>query len=255
MLSHNRRRHSILIQLFDLWLIQLSNWRWSWRGTIVVDTITPLVGIVAMGVFARDLGREALAYVLTGNMVLGLMFGNLDKVASNFAFMRATGSLGYFATLPVHRTVFVLATLLAFMVLSVPALAVTTIVGSALLNIPLAPSPLLLIVVPLCAIPLAGLGALIGSSVRTPQESGSWSLLMTLILAGMGPVVVPPNRLPGFMLMLGRLSPATYAASALRQTLLGPITSRLWLDLVVLAGLAAVIFALVRIRMTWRQSE
>jgi len=39
-------------------------------------------------------------------------------------------------------------------------------------------------------------------SVRVPQESGSWSLLATLILAGMGPVIVPPNRLPGFMLVL-----------------------------------------------------
>jgi ABC-2 type transport system permease protein len=35
-----------------------------------------------------------------------------------------------------------------------------------------------------------------------------------LVMLGLGPVLIPPDRLPGIMLILGRLSPATYAASA-----------------------------------------
>jgi len=57
-------------------------------------------------------------------------------------------------------------------------------------------APLILIVVPLSAISLAGIGALIGSSARTPQEAGSISLLTTLVLVGLGPVVVPPGDCP-----------------------------------------------------------
>lgn len=55
------------------------------------------------------------------------------------------------------------------------------------------------------------------------------SLLLTSLLAGMGPVLFPPSGLPASLVTLGQLSPATYAASALRQTLIGPLQSRLML--------------------------
>ncbi len=96
-------------------------------------------------------------------------------------------------------------------------------------------------------------GALIGTSTRNPQEASSVSLLTTLVLLGLGPVIVPPGRLPGIMLILGRLSPATYAASAFRQALLGPLSPRIWLDLAVLVGLSVAIFWLVGLEMDWRQ--
>jgi ABC-2 type transport system permease protein len=66
-------------------------------------------------------------------------------------------------------------------------------------------------------------------------------------------VLIPPDRLPGIMLILGRLSPATYAASALRQALLGPLTEQIVFDLAVLAGVTMVVFLLVGRKMDWRQ--
>jgi ABC-2 type transport system permease protein len=248
-----RRRPAILIQLADLFLIQLSNWRWSWRSTIIVGTAAPLGSIIALGVFARGAGPEALAYVLTGNIVLSLMFENLDKVCSNFSYMREVGTLSYFATLPIQRYMLVLATVLAFLTLSLPSLLVTLCLGSMILGVSLAPHPVILLVIPLAAIPLSGIGALIGTSARNPQEASSVSLLTTLVLPGLGPVIVPPGRLPAFILAVGRFSPATYAASALRQVLLGPLTPRLWLDLAVLVGLSVVIFWLASLMMDWRQ--
>jgi ABC-2 type transport system permease protein len=110
------------------------------------------------------------------------------------------------------------------------------------------------IVIPLSAIPMAGIGALIGSSARTPQEAGSLSLLLTLVMVGLGPVVIPPDRLPGFMLILGKLSPATYAASALRQALLGPVGDQIIVDLAALVGFGLVAFWLVGQKMDWRQA-
>ena len=255
MLNNARKHHSVLVQLFDLWLIQLSNWRWSWRSRLIIDTLAPLVSIVGLAVFARDAGPEALAYILTGNLVLNLMFGNLDKVGSNFAYMRMVGTLNYFATLPIRRYVLVLATVLSFLVMSLPSLMITTLLGTLVLNLKLAPNVLLLLVVPLVAIPLASLGALIGVSVSRPENVGSLSLLLTVVLTATGPVVIPPNRLPNWMLTLGQFSPATYAASGFRQALLGPVTPRIWLDLTVLALVSVIITWLVVRKMDWRQSE
>jgi len=241
-------------QLLDLILIQLSNWRWAWRGMIITGVIGPTFSIVALGLFARGSDPVALGYILTGSMVLNLMFENQDKVCSNFSYMRAVGMLNYFAALPIQRYSLVLATVLAFLFLSLPSLVITTYVGILFLHIRLAPSPLIVLVIPLVAIPLAGIGALIGTTSRTPEEAGSISMILTFVMTGLGPVLIPPDRLPGILLKLGWLSPATYAASALRQTLIGPITLRFVLDLLVLLALASATLGLVSRKMDWRNT-
>jgi ABC-2 type transport system permease protein len=248
-----RNQPSFWAQLLDLFLIELTNWRWSWRTMIILGMVAPLGSILGLSIFAREAGTTTLAYILTGNVVLALMFENQDKVQSHFAFMRFQGTLDYFATLPIHRYALILAIVFAFLLLSLPSLVVTVLVGSLVLHLPLTPSPFILLVIPLCAVPMAGIGALIGASARTPQEGGSLSLLVTLVMLGLGPVLIPPERLPELMLTLGRFSPATYAASALRQSLLGPLTNHILLDLAALIGFTVLIFWLVGRKMDWRQ--
>ena len=74
------------LQLLDLVLIQLSNWRWAWRGMVVTGIMGPTFSIIALGLFARGSDPVTLGYILTGGMVLNLMFENQDKVCSNFAY-------------------------------------------------------------------------------------------------------------------------------------------------------------------------
>ena len=113
--------------------------------------------------------------------------------------------------------------------------------------------PLLLVVLPACAISLSGVGALIGVSVRNRHGASAYSLVVTMVMAGLGPVVVPPDRLPAVLMTLGWLNPATYAASALRQAVIGPLTGRIVLDLAALIGWTVLIFSLVNRVLDWRQ--
>ena len=221
---------------------------------LLTGTLAPIFSILAMGVFARDAGREALAYVLTGNMVVSLMFGNMGNVQSHFTFMRFQGALDYYATLPIRKPLLILAVVLSFLLLSAPSLIVTTLLGALVLHLPIRLHPLILVVIPACAIPLSGIGALIGVSVRNRHQAGALSLIVTMVMAGLGPVVVPPDRLPPLLLAVGRLSPATYAASALRQAVIGPVTGRLALDLAVLVGSTILIYWIVGRLLDWRQS-
>jgi ABC-2 type transport system permease protein len=240
-------------QVIDLLLIELTNWRWSWRSMLIIATLAPLLSILALGVFARDAGPDALRYVLTGNVVMALMFGIMGNVQSHFNFMRVMGGLDFFATLPVSKFALILAVVLGFLLLSMPSIVVTAGMGALILDIPLALSPLVILVIPACAVPLAGIGAIIGIRGRNPQESGAINLLVTLVLAGLGPVVIPPERLPEWLVLIGRLSPATYAASALRETLLGPVSAVLITDLLALTGFGLVSFWLVGRFLDWRQ--
>lgn len=244
-----------LVQLFDLTLVQLSNWRWSWRSYITTGTLAPLLSTLALGLFSRGAGPHTLGYILSGNLILALMFGTLSKVANNFSFMRVRGMLTYFATLPIHSATLVLATVLAFFVLSLPSVLATVLVGALILELPLRLHPALLFILPLSSAAMAGLGGYIGAAARNPEEATSWSLLLTYLLLGLGPVLVPPERLHPILLYVGWLSPAQYAASALRQTLLGPVSSRIWLDIGVLLFWTAGIFWLVERKLNWRQSD
>jgi len=252
-MSPVRKPHPLPVQLLDLFLIELSNWRWSWRSLLITATLVPLLTILAFGAFAQGSGKEVLAYILTGNIVLSLMFGTLNNMQSHCMYMRVMGAFDVFATLPIRRSMLLLAMVLAFILLSLPTLVVTIVLGSFILRVPLTPSPLFLLVVPLCAVPLAGIGALIGVTARTPETGGAVSLIVTAVLVSLGPVVVPPSRLPALLLALGWISPATYAASAVRQTLLGPVTGRLALDLAVLLGLSSLTLGLVSRRLDGRQ--
>jgi ABC-2 type transport system permease protein len=71
----------------------------------------------------------------------------------------------------------------------------------------------------------------------------------------LGPVIIPPDRLPEFIIARGRLSPATYAASALRQVLLGPVTWRLAMDTVFPIGMVILNPGFTLYRMDWRQRQ
>jgi ABC-2 type transport system permease protein len=215
--------------------------------------LTPLFTIVALGVFARDGGGEALAYVMTGNMVVSLLFGTMGSVQGHIEWLRFQGGLDYFSTLPIRKTILVVAIVMAFLLFSLPSLTVTMVLGSLLLGVAIKLNPLILIVVPLCALALAGVGAMLGLIGRTPGVSGRLNSLFTLVMITLGPVIIPPDRLPSFALTLGYLSPATYAASALRQVVIGPLTGRIALDLAVLAGMTVLFLWLVGLRMSWRE--
>ena len=251
-MSKRSRAQTYPLQLLDLVLIELSNWRWSWRSLVVVSAFVPLFSMVGLSVYARDLGPEALNTVFSGSLVMSLMFGNLGNIQSHLVFMRFQGTLEYFATLPIHKHALLLAITIAFFLLSLPALLTLLIIGSALLQISLAPHPLLLLVIPLCVLPMSAVGALIGVSVRDPQQGGSLSVLTTFLLAGLGPVFFPAERLPALLNHIGAVNPAARAASALRQTLIGPRSELLALDLAILFGFTLCIFYVVGKKLDWR---
>jgi len=243
---------SALTQISNLLLVQLFNWRWSWRGMVVLGIVAPALSIVILSRLVGERSDDFLSALLMGNLVLVLTFQNQSKVASHFAYMRITNTLNFFIGLPIRQGVLIVATALSFFVLSFPALLATSLLGARLLGIPLHPSPLLIAIAPLSATALAGIGAVVGTVTRSFEESGSLSLLVSLLLLAAGPVIVPANQLPAAVVELGKLNPATYVASALKQGLVGPVTAQLAIDLTVLTA-AAIVSLILADRLILRQ--
>jgi ABC-2 type transport system permease protein len=238
----NRKPLPLPLQLFDLLCMELSNWRWSWQVMVLTATISPVLSIIALGSFVSRNDIESLNAILSGSLVMSLMFGNLGNVSSRFAYMRFSGALDYYATLPIRRSLLIIAVVLSFFVLSFPSLLITVGFGAWFLHLPLMLHPLMLLVIPLCVLPLAGLGAAIGANCPTPEVGGGLTLLVTMLALFIGPVLLPASRLPELVQLLGYLSPATYAASALKQTLLEPLTQRIIVDTVALSWFSCLTF-------------
>lgn len=254
-MSKRIRAQAYPVQLADLIVIELSNWRWSWRSIVVVGACVPLFAMVGLSIYARDLGPEALHIIFSGSLVMSLMLGNLGNIQSHVVFMRFQGTLEYFATLPIHKHVLMLAIISAFFLLSLPALLCLLVIGSALLEITLMPHPLLLLVMPLCVLPMSAIGALIGVSVGSPQQGSSLAVLTAFLFAGLGPVMFPAERLPEALRLIGAINPAARAASALRQTLIGPLSNQIALDIALLLGFTLCVFYLAGKRLDWRQGH
>lgn len=78
-----RKPPTLRVQLQDLLLMELTNWRWSWQSTVLTSTVAPILGIVALGSIAST-SQDTNAYILTGNLVMSLMFGNLNNARKSF---------------------------------------------------------------------------------------------------------------------------------------------------------------------------
>ncbi|MDX6759544.1 MULTISPECIES: ABC transporter permease [Streptomyces] len=239
-------------QVWDLFHIQLTNWRWSWPQMVLTGMLAPLVSIAALGLFARNSGHGATEYVLTGSVTMAILFETQNKIASNFAFMRGNGAFEYYAALPVRREALILATLGAFSLLSLPAVAVTLLLGSALLDVPLSFSPLAPVALVLALLPSAGLGAFIGSRSATIEQASSLSLATTLLMMAAGPVAVPPELLPDALTWIGHANPAVYASDSLRHSLTSPSPTSALSDMAVLAAFSLAVWVLTSTRMHWR---
>jgi ABC-2 type transport system permease protein len=251
-MSLNRKPQSLLVQIADVTLIELTNWRWTWRTMLLLGMITPLSSMVGAKLLLTRTDHYELSFIYCGNVLLCLLFENQNRVGGHFVFMRFHGTLDYFGSLPIKKLTLIFSMALAFLVLSIPSVIVVVVGGAFLLDIKLHPHPIALLIIPLCAISMAGLGALVGALARTSAEATSLGLLVTLALSGTGAVIIPAEKLPQWLVKLGALNPATYASSALRQSLLGGLTTyRTDIAVLVVFGIAS--FWLAARTIEWRK--
>ena len=52
-----RQEQSALVQWWDLFQMELTNWRWSWRISLLQGTIAPLFSLLALGRLRARLWR------------------------------------------------------------------------------------------------------------------------------------------------------------------------------------------------------
>jgi ABC-2 type transport system permease protein len=242
-----------LVTLGLVFRMQLISMRWFWRSALVNGFLIPMFMLMLWKILlSQTMSTDDTVYFLAGNVVVGLLFGNMGQTTSRLSWLRETGALDYYATLPIGKTCLIVAVILAFLVMALPGMLIALAIGALWLGAPIHPHPALALALLLGTLSLSTLGAVLGAYSRSPEQSAVLQPLITLGLTVLSPVLIPAERLPKILQWTSYLVPTTYATRAVRYALQAQLDSSFWLNLGVLALFSGVALGLVIRRLDWR---
>src|SRR5688572_2487062 len=211
----------------------------QWLALLLTLTVFLNLGMIFAFSFISGSRDPALGqYIVPGSAIMALVTIGVSMVANDLAQQRRTGSILYYASLPISKMAYVLAMVTGNGFAALPGVLVTVLVGSWLYQLPLAFNPMVLLVLPLSAISLAGFGAAIGLGIKNWRVVGMVAPVPMFFIMFCAPVMIASSRLPGFWQEPGYLLPPRYAARAFRAALQPEITGELLTDVAILAAWA-----------------
>jgi ABC-2 type transport system permease protein len=235
-----------------LW-IQLARLRSAWRPYLIVSSAMPLgIALLMRAVMKPSQVTRYGVQIVAGSAVLAIAMTAIVMLAQRMASLKETGTMDFYATLPVPRAAVVASVLASFAVFALPGTVIVVIVGALMFKLSIAA---LWAVVPVWALgsfALAGIGLVIGFAAPDEQLAGMYSNLAMMAVLFLG--ILPAATIPGWLGPVKAVLPSTYAIDALKPGLRGDVSpAQLW-DLLVLAGFGALSFWAVRGPL-WPRSE
>lgn len=237
---------------WDLLLIQLANWRWSWPATLINGLLVPLTALFFLKAAAGD-NLASAEFLVSGNIVISLIFTTMYGTSARFSFMRTFGVLDYYATLPVSKILLVLSVNTGFLILTLPS-SLLTILIAQLFGLHFQLNLFFFLIVPLASFSLSAVGAFVGVAAPNFDTANTITGILQFLFMGGGPILIQAERLPDFVNVLGRLLPSTYAAEALRYSLTGTYDLSFLGDLAFLVAFDFLAMLFVARKMEWRRS-
>ncbi|HWQ15945.1 MAG TPA: ABC transporter permease [Roseiflexaceae bacterium] len=239
-------------QYIELVKVVLTEYRTNWFFHTFFGMVLPLglIFIYTTTGMAIDTGRAI--FLLGGNMATSIAYGPTMMLVGKLGWMRQNRELDYWAALPIPKLVMVLALVTVYMLFALPGVATSYLAGSLMLGLPLAASPLLLVLVPLGALSLAGMGAFLGAYAKDGQTANVIGNALIAFFTFLSPLMIPAELMPAPLRVVALFVPTTYAADAFRAALAGEVGPRILLDALALAGFSAAFLWLVQRKLDWR---
>jgi ABC-2 type transport system permease protein len=228
-----------------LFRMQMARIRTAWRPYLIVSSAMPL-GIAALlrAVMEPAQVDEFGEQIVAGCAVLAIAMTAIVMLAQRVAWMKESGALDYYATLPAGRGSLVAAVLLSFAVFALPGTVIVLTLGALLFDLSLAALWAALPVWALGSFALAGLGVAIGFAAPDEQLAGMYSNVAMMAALFLG--ILPLERIPAWVAPVRAVLPSTYAAEALKPGFAGGVAASQVSDLLILAAFGAVSFWAVR---------
>jgi ABC-2 type transport system permease protein len=234
------RPRAFFSSLRYLWLEQLLELRTTWAWNLVFSLFMPLAMVFGLTRFGSGMGdARSLLYIVSGAAIFAVVTEGVVTMAQRVCGMRQEGMLVYYASLPISRVAFVLALMLARMVITLPGLLTPLVAARVLYGFEVAPNPWIVVLLPLTALCLSSVGMALGSAIENLDLVIVLTNMLVFVLLLATPLFIPPEALPVPLQLFGQLLPPTYAASALRAAIEGRLDVAFHRDVAILVGMTA----------------
>lgn len=227
--------------------------RTIWYWYFIFSLFLPLAmvfGFARMGSGLTD--RASLIYIISGSAIFSVANDGLYTVAVRIGSMKKEGMLLYYASLPISKIAFVIAIVLARLVVTLPGMIAPLVFGSVVYHINLEFHLSIVLLLPLMALAMCSIGMALGSFINSLEMIQIVVNMLLFMLVMAAPVFIPMQALPLPLQIVGYLLPPTYAADALRHVLNGTIGIAFYTDIAVLIGMIIASFYLMNRWLRWQ---
>lgn len=240
------KQYLILLRLF------LAEYRSLWFFYVFFGFVWPVGFIFFLKLAEGALSTEQAIFILGGNLATAIAFGPLFLLINKIGQGRERHEFEYWATLSLPKLAFVLATVSVALVLSLPGLVGAYIIGMLLLGLSFSGNLVLLALIPVGALPLAGLGAMLGSYAPDGETAGVLGNILIVVIGFLSPMFLSLAQLPLPLRIIALFIPTTYVADLFRSVLGGHTEIPVLIDVFVIVVCSAGFLFLVHRKMDWR---
>jgi ABC-2 type transport system permease protein len=187
--------------------------------SLVVQLMVAVGFVIGLGFLYPSISPNIAKFLTTGAPTISLLMVGLVVVPQMVAMSKTEGTFNYIWSLPVPRMVYVAADATIWILISIPGVIVSLILGAAYYHFGLHIS--LLVIPALLLISLAGvfLGYSLAHGISKPQVTQLITQVLVFFIMIFSPIMFPAEQLPQWLATVHRFLPIKYMADLSRGTL------------------------------------
>ncbi len=186
---------------------------------LVVQIMIAIGFIVGIGYFYPQISPSIAKYLTTGAPTISLLMVGLVLVPQVVAMSRTAGTFDYVWSLPVPRMIYVAADATIWILVSLPGVILSVVLGSVYYHFELQVSPLVVPAILLIALTGTFVGYMIADGAPKPQMAQLATQIIVFGIMIFSPVMYPAEQLPAWLAAVHKVLPIKYMADLSRGTL------------------------------------
>jgi ABC-2 type transport system permease protein len=186
---------------------------------LVVQLMIAAGFIVGIGFFYPEMTPETAKYLTTGAPTITLLTVGLVMLPQMVALARTSGTFDYMWSLPVPRLVYLAADATMWVLVSLPGVILSLVLGSLYFHFSLQISWLVIPAVLLISLTGVFIGYVIAHGAPRPELASLATQVIVFLIMLFSPVMYPVDQMPHWLESVHRVFPVMYMADLSRGTL------------------------------------
>ena len=186
---------------------------------LVVQLMIAVGFIIGIGFFYPEISPSTAKFLTTGAPTISLLMVGLVMVPQVVAMQRTQGTFNYMWSLPVPRLVYIAADATVWILVSLPGVILSLILGAVYYHFGLEISPLVIPAILLISFTGVFIGYSIAHGAPKPEMAQLVTQIIVFAIMLFSPVMYPMEQLPGWLATIHKFLPIKYMADLSRGTL------------------------------------